>query len=456
MDCMIDPTNGYIYLTVQNALKRGSLPGINPPQWLSITPPGASPNFDIHLDMDATNTDRIYYGDGTGIYRSGDRGANWTQIYTSIPGDGRNRMIKIGVDDPSVLYAAVAAKIFVSINATSAIPTWLDITNLSGSGLSGVNITDIAVNPANSAEVAVCMAGFNNGNKVFISNDGGNNWTNISGSLPNIPMQCIEWVPGSNNGLYVGADVGVYYRDDDISEWIPHRNGLPHTPVFDLEILSSHGKIRVGTYGRGMWESSLYSPCAADYFLTNVNLPGSGSQGYRYYKASNDINSSREIDGGLGTNVTYQADHMVALTTGFVASEHSLFRAFNAPCDYLPPGFSVGQEITGTYAGPMEGVLQSTVGLEDLDGEQEYLLVYPNPTNGLVNIEFKLKEATDVSLLITDLSGRFVANVIPTRELSIGSYKVSHDLTSLSAGLYLCSLVRGETISTARIAITDL
>jgi hypothetical protein len=457
MDCMIDPsTPARFYGASQQSLRRRNSATET---WTNITPASACPNqpqFDIHIDMDLTNTDRIYFGDGCGISRSDDRGSSWTSLNNGFVVGG-SRMIKLGVDDPSVLYAATLSALSVTFNATSGTPTW---SNRTPSG-SPINITDITVNPANSDEVAVCMAGFSNGNKVFISDDAGSNWTNISGSLPNIPMNCIEWAPGSNNGLYVGADVGVYYRDDDLGDWVPHRNGLPHTPITDLEIHEATGKLRAGTFGRGMWESPLYVTCAENVLLT-APLPVSGiflgpeGPGYVYHKASNNLSSNKIIDGGVGTNVTYQAGHMVALTTGFVAAENSIFRAFNSPCDHFIPNFITGgPELTGTYAGPMEGVVQPTVGLEDLDGEKEYLLVYPNPTNGLVNIEFRLDGTKNSSLLITDLSGREVAKVISSRQISGGSYKVSHNVSTLSPGIYLCRLLVGERVFTERISVVD-
>jgi hypothetical protein len=318
-----------------------------------------------------------------------------------------------------------------------------------------VEVLDIAVNPDWSLDVAVCLSGFSDGNKVFISDDGGTTWTNISGTLPNLPFNCIEWAPGSNDGLYVGGDVGVYYRDTDIGDWIPFRNGLPHTPIYDLEIYEAGNILRVGTHGRGVWQTNTYTPCPTNYSLNVSNLPGSGSQGYRYYQASDAITSSRSIDGGIGTNVTYQAGNSVTLTSGFEVAQHSTFTAISADCNTWPSLLTMGQEITGVYAGPMEGVVEEVVGIEEVDEEEEYLLVYPNPTNGLVNIEFSLRDITDVSLLITDLFGRNVATVMPRKELPSGSYKVSHNLENLSAGFYVCTLLKGEKISTTRIAVTN-
>ena len=57
---------------------------------------------------------------------------------------------------------------------------------------------------------------------------------------------------------YIGTDIGVFYRDNILGDWIPFSNGLPVVEVTDLEIQVSSGKLRAGTYGRGMWETALY------------------------------------------------------------------------------------------------------------------------------------------------------------------------------------------------------
>ena len=52
--------------------------------------------------------------------------------------------------------------------------------------------------------------------------------------------------------------IGVYYRDNELNEWILHGTGLPNSPVFDLEINKTNNKLRAGTFGRGIWEIDLY------------------------------------------------------------------------------------------------------------------------------------------------------------------------------------------------------
>ncbi|HXC04872.1 MAG TPA: hypothetical protein VNZ86_08980, partial [Bacteroidia bacterium] len=105
----------------------------------------------------------------------------------------------------------------------------------------------------------VSISSYAAGEKVYNSNDGGMTWTNFSGTLPNIPVNCLVHETGGNNGLYAGTDVGVYYINGTMSDWMLYSSGLPNVVVTDLEIQKSAGKLRAGTFGRGLWESDLYS-----------------------------------------------------------------------------------------------------------------------------------------------------------------------------------------------------
>jgi hypothetical protein len=135
--------------------------------------------------------------------------------------------------------------------------TWENIS----SGLPGyLNISDIAISPDNPERVWVTIQGFAQGVKVFRSDDGGATWQNISMNLPNMPANCITCEPNSDNAIYVGTDVGVYYTNDNLSEWIDYSQDLPNVIIDELEIHPLSGKILTATYGRGMWENDLANP----------------------------------------------------------------------------------------------------------------------------------------------------------------------------------------------------
>jgi len=89
--------------------------------------------------------------------------------------------------------------------------------------------------------------------------DGGSNWYNYSGSLPNVPINCIVYQNGTNEGLYVGTDLGVYYTDGSMADWIPYQAGLPNVVVTELEISYNDNKLWAATFGRGLWQSEVNS-----------------------------------------------------------------------------------------------------------------------------------------------------------------------------------------------------
>ncbi len=92
-----------------------------------------------------------------------------------------------------------------------------------------------------------------------MSPDGGVNWYNYSGTLPNVPANCIVYQNGSNEGLYIGTDVGVFYTDGTMTDWITYQTGLPNVVVNELEISYNNNKLWAATFGRGLWNTDLYS-----------------------------------------------------------------------------------------------------------------------------------------------------------------------------------------------------
>ncbi len=347
MDCMIDHSNQN---TLYNNIQFGNLH--------KSTDGGASFAFIAPL-VDAgpwvtpfvmqVNNAQVIYGGYYDIYKSINGGASWSNLGYN----GSGAMALGGSSNPGRVYASVEGSrtIYMSNDYGAS---FTDVTSNLPSG----SITFIAVNPGYSGDVWVTYGGYSAANKVFRSTDAGTTWTNVTGSLPNIPVNCIAYQETGgtpNDALYIGTDVGVYYRDDDIGDWVPFMNGLPAVMVFDLEINESAGVITAATYGRGFWRSELYSSCPTSYFLDQANDPGNPNYtGFQHYEASSTVISSRIITGGIGTDVTYQAGTYVLLETGFHARAGNKFQAVLGPCSgTAPPAASPDRvlKVTGTYSG---------------------------------------------------------------------------------------------------------
>jgi photosystem II stability/assembly factor-like uncharacterized protein len=337
-ECFIDPSSpSVIYQCSQGNRARSTNGGSS---WCDITPPIAGCTFNDDDDggqwdaswvMHPTNFDTIYAATQT-LYRSYDRGANWTEIgLPTSDGTPAIRAIAQGKNNPNVMYTSNRTNLRRADNLHDADPAWF---NISGNGqlpFDSAQLGGIAVDPNNSSRVWVTFRGYRNNKKVYYSSNAGSTWTNISGSLPNVPARCIYYQAGSNDGIYVGTSIGVFYKNASLSDWIFFSNGLPNVPVEDFDI--DNGYLYIATWGRGVWRTNPYSNCPSENMLTVFNDPSNGYHtGTQVYHASSAIASTRKVTGGIGTNVLYQAGSFVRLDHGFEARAESTFEAKIGGC----------------------------------------------------------------------------------------------------------------------------
>ena len=84
---------------------------------------------------------------------------------------------------------------------------------------------------------------------VFQTTTGGANWTDVSGNLPDAPMNDILF---ENGKLVVAPDIGVFTSSDNGSSWSKLGMNLPNVVVDQLTI-DPNGTIVAATHGRGIW-----------------------------------------------------------------------------------------------------------------------------------------------------------------------------------------------------------
>lgn len=84
------------------------------------------------------------------------------------------------------------------------------------------------------------------------------------------------------------------------------------------------------------------------------------------------------------------------------------------------------------------------------------LSVYPNPSNGIVNIEYALSKNSKMSLGIYNVLGVRIRELVNSDQQA-GNYKYSFNFRNynLSAGVYFISLITDGKVSTHRLVITE-
>jgi photosystem II stability/assembly factor-like uncharacterized protein len=201
-------------------------------------------NWVTPFEQDPLATETIYVGYDN-VYKSTDSGDSWTSISQTF---GQNLdLLKIAPSDNNTMYSAYDTQLFKT--TTGGNGNWTPLIGFSGS------INFIAIHPLDPNKIAIATT---SSDKVYISSNGGTNWTSYKKNLPNFSALSLAWQEGPDDGLYVGMNYGVYYTDKNMTSWLSFSNQLPNVIVNELEINYRENKIYAATYGRGLWASDLY------------------------------------------------------------------------------------------------------------------------------------------------------------------------------------------------------
>lgn len=335
-ECIIDPSNpNTIYQCTQGNRVR-SYNGGN--SWCDITPPIAGCSFNENDDggqwdaswvMHPTDYDTIYAAT-TSLYRSYDQGSNWENVNIPFPEEGDTFLIRAIAQSSQTtnhMFVSDRFKIWWTYNlhdTQASSVSWQDISQ--GLPTDQAQIGGLTTEPGWNSHLWVSFLGYSPGEKVYYTSDWGNTWTNISGNLPNIPIRCIFHDKNSTDGIYVGTEIGVFYKNNNMTEWQYFSNGLPNVPVTDIHM--ENGYLYISTWGRGIWRTLPYSQCPNETLLTVANDPSNQYHtGSQVYHANTAIVSTRLITGSYGTDVQYNAGDFVRLDPGFHAKSNSIFKA---------------------------------------------------------------------------------------------------------------------------------
>lgn len=103
--------------------------------------------------------------------------------------------------------------------------------------------------------------------------------------------------------------------------------------------------------------------------------------------------------------------------------------------------------------------LLKTRGKSGLDSKKELLPTeytlyqnYPNPFNPTTTIKYDLPNTTDVSLIIYDILGRKVKELVNTRQQA-GRYEVQFNASNLASGIYIYQLIAEKYISSKKMIL---
>ena len=199
-----------------------------------------------------------YLGKDQSLWKTTDGGVSFNLLYSfGAEASDQVKYIEVGSNNPDILYlnqqpaSGNLGKLWKSIDGGI---TWNQLSIPAGNSRRML----LSLNPANDNHLFIAYPSGSNGNKTFESIDGGNTFTNITTNvLDNESIHSILTIGGTNGGVYCATNKAVYYRNNTTT-WLLDNSGLP-TKINGniLRPFYRDGKIRLASYGKGIWESTL-------------------------------------------------------------------------------------------------------------------------------------------------------------------------------------------------------
>ena len=227
---------------------------------------GSRKNWLTPIEFDPADPDAVYTASEI-VHRSTDRGQTWRPISPDLTGgpgretnplfraygtvttlavaDSEHGTIYAGTDDGNLAYTHDGGT------------TWTQAT-----GLPGDWVTSVTIDHRDPAEVAYAsFSGFRSGNQkalVFRTADGGRTWTDISGNLPQAPVNDVlaigaDLVAASDVGVFVTRDVGKGLG----RTWLKVGKGLPNAPITSVDWQARTRTLLASNFGRGAYSVAL-------------------------------------------------------------------------------------------------------------------------------------------------------------------------------------------------------
>lgn len=426
MDCVISPTdanvvigtsqNGSIYRTVNGG---DSYQGLNKP---------SNGNWVTPLVMHPYDQDTVW-GGWTGIFRSDDGGDNWLQIATGISVTLDN--LVVAPSNTRFIYASKGSTLY-------------RITN-GGANYSAVaapaSITSIFVSKKDPLNIWITCS--SSSNRVFVSYDGGTNFTNISAGLPSMAARSVVVDEDTVQTIYVGMNIGVYYRDNQNNVWAEHAVGLPLVAINEVEIQKSSNKLRVATYGRGVWES----------FLRNVDIQCKKPSGLTAYKVTSNraIISWTKPSDASSFRIEYKkaGDTIWTVWKDSTTSNTDTLTGLTPEIKYFWKVISRCK--MGSSQQDSANFTTGLAGSNALAAFRPYLNLYPDPANEKLTVDIFVNASTQSELRIFDATGRAVWGT--RKSFVAGSNPFDLNLDTLQTGNYTLQILTPDFSESVRFMI---
>ncbi|ABF42934.1 hypothetical protein Acid345_3934 [Candidatus Koribacter versatilis Ellin345] len=138
-------------------------------------------------------------------------------------------------------------------------------------------VTRVMADPLDSTKVFAAYAGFSgfgdSVGHVFLCSITSNTCTDVSGNLPNAPVNDLAYDPDFPNTMFAATDVGVFTATTGGTAWSTSGTGLPNVVCKSFTVSEIDRTLQVNTHSRGVWTLNL-----PPLVLATMTNPAPGSK----------------------------------------------------------------------------------------------------------------------------------------------------------------------------------
>jgi photosystem II stability/assembly factor-like uncharacterized protein len=204
------------------------------------------------------NNPLILYCGTYKIHKSTNGMQSWTAISPDLANAHRQNLgtittVDVSKSNPNVVYCGTDdANVWVTTNGGT---NWTKIN----SGLPYRWVTRVAVHPDSANVCYVTLSGYkvdSTGSHIFRTTNFGSNWSSIKGNLPDAPINDVIIDPANTNSLFIGTDINVMYTNNLGANWYILGTGIPsNVPCQDLTFHNPSRTLVVWTHGRSAFKT---------------------------------------------------------------------------------------------------------------------------------------------------------------------------------------------------------
>lgn len=236
--------------------KKGEFKFISPSHELGERP--LRFNWQTPVALSSFNQDILYFG-ASKLYRTMNQGNSWEAISDDLTTGGKPGNVPFGTltslhESPLkfglIITGSDDGKVFITRDGGIQ---WTDVST----GLpSGLWVSRVQASAFSQSRFYVSLNGYRNdhfSSYVYRTDDYGASWTRTGTDLPAEPVNVIKEDPENEDILYAGTDHGLYVSLDRGSSFMGMNHSLPGVAVHDLFVHPRDHKLVIGTHGRSIY-----------------------------------------------------------------------------------------------------------------------------------------------------------------------------------------------------------